>query len=103
MKQNLIVSRILYSGLFKHDLNRLSWIEYEVRDEIDHIRNITIMFIFRVKDSFAARILPLSGRAKQGRFNGKERAANESFARKMNIITIITYFCEFSSTLLDAL
>ena len=30
--------------------------------------------------------------------NGKVRAANESYARKMNIITIITHFCGFTST-----
>ena len=29
-------------------------------------KNITIMFILRAEDSFAARILPLSARAKQG-------------------------------------
>ena len=34
----------------------------------------------------------------KGRFNGKLRAADESYARKMNIITIITHFCEFTST-----
>ena len=32
----------------------------------------------------------------KGRFNGKVRAANESYARKMNIITIITHFYEFT-------
>ena len=31
-------------------------------------------------------------------FNGKVRAANKYYARKMNIITIITHFCEFAST-----
>ena len=41
---------------------------------------------------------PLSAQAKQGRFNGKVRAANESYARKMNVITIITHYCEFTST-----
>ena len=59
---------------------------------------MTIMFIFRVLDSLAARILSLSARAKQGPFNGKIRAANESDARKMNIITIITDFCELTAT-----
>ena len=34
----------------------------------------------------------------KGRFNGKVRAANESDARKMNIIAIITHFCESTST-----
>ena len=28
----------------------------------------------------------------KGQFTGKIRAANESYARKMNIITIITHF-----------
>ena len=37
-------------------------------------------------------------RESKGRFNGKVRAANESYALKMNIITIITHFCEFTST-----
>ena len=29
---------------------------------------------------------------------GKIRASNESYARKMNIITIITHFCKFTLT-----
>ena len=44
-------------------------------------------------DLFAARILPLSAR-----FNGKVRAVNEFYPRKMNIIIIITHFCKFTST-----
>ena len=28
------------SEVFNHDLNRLSWTEYEVRDEINQIRHI---------------------------------------------------------------
>ena len=52
--------------------------------------NITIMFILRGEDSFAARILSLSARAKRGTI--MIRVANESFALKMNIITIITHF-----------
>ena len=48
------------------------------------------MFIFEGEDSFAARILSLSARAKRGTI--MIRVANESFARKMNINTIITHF-----------
>ena len=30
----------MFFEFFNHDLNRLSWTEYEVRDEINHIRHI---------------------------------------------------------------
>ena len=30
----------MFLEFFNHDLNRLSWTEYEVRDEINHIRHI---------------------------------------------------------------
>ena len=30
----------MFLEFFNHDLNRLSWTEYEVRDEINHIRYI---------------------------------------------------------------
>ena len=52
--------------------------------------NITIMFILRAEDSFAARILSLSARAKRGTI--MIRVANESFALKMSITAIITHF-----------
>ena len=50
------------------------------------------MFILREEDSFAARILSLSVPSEARDDNDKIRVANESFARKMNIITIITHF-----------
>ena len=45
------------------------------------------MFIFRAEDSFAALTLPLNCFARAD--NGKMRAANESYALKMNIIVIL--------------
>ena len=30
----------MFLEFFNHDLNRMSWTEYEVRDEIYHIRHI---------------------------------------------------------------
>ena len=30
----------MFLELFNHDLNRLSWTEYQVRDEINHVRHI---------------------------------------------------------------
>ena len=32
----------MFFEFFNHDLNRLSWTEYEIRDEINHIRHIFI-------------------------------------------------------------
>ena len=40
---------------------------------------MTIMVILKAKDSFSACISSLS------RFNGKTRAANESYAREINV------------------
>ena len=31
----------------------------------------------------------------KGRFISKIRAANESYPRKMNVVTVITHFCKF--------
>ena len=50
------------------------------------------MSILRAEDSFAARTLSLSARAKRGTIKDNIRVVNESFAPKMNIITIITHF-----------
>ena len=30
----------MFLEFFNHDLNRMSWTEYEVRDEINYIRHI---------------------------------------------------------------
>ena len=56
--------------------------------------NITITFILRAIHLWPASCHYRPGQSKD-RFNGKVRAANESYSRKMNIITIITHFCEF--------
>ena len=49
------------------------------------------MFILRAEDSFAARIFVIIGPSEARDDNDNIRVANESFARKMNIITIITH------------
>ena len=64
---------------------------------------MTIMFILRASDSFAARILSLSADQRKDQFNGKIRGADASYARKMNIITIFTHFCKFTPTQYDVM
>ena len=32
----------MFLEFFNHDLNRLSWAEYEVRDEFNHFRHIDL-------------------------------------------------------------
>ena len=54
------------------------------------------MFNLRAQDSFVVHILSLSAQAKRGLLNGKIRAADESYAQEMNIITIIIKSCKLN-------